>query len=55
MPEIIELKINFVVMTDGKEYIRAGVYDLPITKENLPILVEVAERIKVLFDGRRFL
>jgi hypothetical protein len=36
---------------DGEEYIRAGTYDLPITKETLPILVEVAQRVRFNFGN----
>jgi hypothetical protein len=49
MAEITELNIKFVEISDGKEYIRAGTYDLPITKETLSILVEVAQRVRFNF------
>lgn len=49
MAEITELNIKFVEISDGREYIRAGTYDLLITKETLPILVEVAQRVRFNF------
>jgi hypothetical protein len=50
MAEIIELKINFIQMGDGMHKIWAGVYDLPITKETLPVLVETAEKVRYHFN-----
>lgn len=56
MAEITELKVNFIIMTDGVEYIRAGTYDMPIkNQDDLDFLVTVANRVRVLFAGRRFL
>ncbi|NPV63733.1 MAG: hypothetical protein HPY61_14110 [Methanotrichaceae archaeon] len=49
MAEITELNIKFVEISDGKEYIRAGTYNLSITKETLPILIEVAQRVRFNF------
>jgi hypothetical protein len=51
MAEITELNIKFVEISHGKEYIRAGTYDLPIIKETLPILVEVAQRVRFNFGN----